>query len=70
MAEKRLHPVASARMKLEECRNKILKDKPSLSTAGDSVDRITTPSDKKDWQIIRYFNRVRLSWPTMAEIEI
>lgn len=70
MAEKKLHPVSSARMILEESRNKIVKDKPSLATAGDYVDRIFTPSDRKDWQIIRYCSKVRFPKQTVAEIEI
>ena len=65
MAENKLHPVSFARRKLEECRNKILKDRPSLSAAGDSVYRILSPSDRKNWQIICSCNKVSLDaqWP-------
>lgn len=48
----------TARVKLEKYRKIILKDKPSLSTGGNTVDHILNPSDRKDWQMIRYYTRV------------
>ena len=54
------------RERLEACRERILREKSlALSTAGDSVDRILNPSDRKDWQKIRYYPRVRLSRQTL-----
>ncbi|KAJ7390204.1 hypothetical protein OS493_026714 [Desmophyllum pertusum] len=50
------------RERLEACRERILKEKSlALSTAGDCVDRILNPSDRKDWHKIRYFNRMKKS---------
>lgn len=48
----------TARIKLEKYRKIILEDKPPLSTGGNSVDHVLNPSDRKDWQMIRYYTRV------------
>ena len=49
-----------AKEKLQHCRDEIVETKPS-STNIDYVDRILHPSDPKDWQIIRYSNKVSQS---------
>ncbi|KAJ7390200.1 hypothetical protein OS493_026710 [Desmophyllum pertusum] len=43
---------------LAQRKKKIRKNKPLLSTVGDFVDRTLTPSNKKDWHKIRYYNRL------------
>ena len=43
---------------LDTCRERIEKDKPSLSKVGEAVDRVLTPSSPKDWHKIRFFQRV------------
>lgn len=53
-------PERNARMKLEQCRKKILQEKPS-SEIEDCVDRILNPSESKDCRKIRYYGKVG-SW--------
>ena len=50
-------PGTLAKKKLEQCKDTIVRTKPT-STDKAYVDRVLDPSDRKDWQIIRYFKRV------------
>lgn len=59
---------------IEKCKEKIEKEKPKKASVGDLVDGILAPSAKKDWQKIRFFERmsntIRKTFREKGKVEI